>query len=97
MPKLNDAQIANALGVAKPAAAPAPDTPVGKAMAETQAMDSTLTDFVEKNRAPGESHAKAFDRVMLENPALGDRYQLEKTAILKRYGIGDLPGASGAS
>lgn len=95
MPKLNLQEINDALGWGGKVPDP-PETPEGKVIGLTKAMDDKLDALVSKHRTAGETHEQAYDRLLRENPQLADRYQEEKAKILKAHGIPN-GGATGAS
>ncbi|HEY2707557.1 MAG TPA: hypothetical protein VGI95_05840 [Caulobacteraceae bacterium] len=67
--KLNPTQIAAVLGQPKPEAE-TPTTPQGHALAEIDALNQRVTDHIETQRQPGESHEQAAARCYAENPSL---------------------------
>ncbi|MFI4935200.1 MAG: hypothetical protein ACHP7N_11310 [Caulobacterales bacterium] len=88
MGRITDEDIARVTG--RPA--PEKQAPTNRREAAVQALsdlDGRVADLVEEHRRPGESHAQAHSRLLMDSPRLYSETKAAKAAILKAHGLGD--------
>jgi len=96
MAKLSEDEIAEGLGLPKPEKKAAA-TATGRALQDVATLDGRLQKMAEGQRQQGETSAAAMSRLLRENPNLATSYDQERSAILKRHGVGDVAGIPGGA
>jgi hypothetical protein len=83
MPKLSDAEIAEATG--RPA--PKKEGPTNRleaCLGDLDELDGRMAALAEKHRQPGETHEQARARLMTENPRLYTEHKAAKAGLLSK-------------